>query len=82
MRGCNTSPSPAFAWLRTKNGPRNKRGPLSFTVTLAPRKVGAAGLPHRPYRSPGILSGFTDTDTLVSSAVRMIRVCSTVCAAG
>src|SRR4051794_25949936 len=34
------------------------------------------------YRSPGCLDGLTDTGTLRSSAVRMIRVCSTVCAAG
>src|SRR4051812_16038267 len=34
------------------------------------------------YRSPGCFDGFTETGTLRSSAVRMIRVCSTVCAAG
>ena len=34
------------------------------------------------YRSPGCLVGFTDTGTSRSSAVRMIRFCSTVCAAG
>ena len=33
-------------------------------------------------RSPGSFAGFTDTGSSRSSAVRMIRFCSTVCAAG
>src|SRR3954469_23203018 len=34
------------------------------------------------YPPAGCFDGFTETGTLKSSAVRMIRVCSTVCAAG
>ncbi len=37
---------------------------------------------RRRYLSPGCLSGFTDTGTSGSSAARMIRLCSIVCAAG
>ena len=65
---------------------------IGFTVA-AHRRDGAHGSPARraarssrspsaTQRSPGCLSGFTDTGTDRSSAVRMIRFCSIVWAAG
>lgn len=43
---------------------------------------GGAAEPRRGYRSPGCLAGLTETGIERSSAVRMMRVCSTVWAAG
>lgn len=40
------------------------------------------GLRSGYYRSPGALAGLTDTGTERSSAVRMMRFCSAVWAAG
>ena len=53
---------------------------IGFTVAAAIAAATAAC--GRAQRSPGCLSGFTDTGTERSSAVRMIRFCSIVWAAG
>ncbi len=53
---------------------------IGFTVAAAAR--GRGRRLRRAQRSPGCLSGFTDTGTDRSSAVRMIRFCSIVWAAG
>src|SRR6478752_2882082 len=60
-----------------------KRKDFMIDATPAPQlSCGAATHLSAAYRSPGCLVGLTETCTARSSAVRMIRVCSTVCAAG
>src|SRR3954463_11310671 len=60
-----------------------KRKDFMHLATPAPQlSCGAERVLSASYRSPGCLVGLTETGTSRSSAVRMIRVCSTVCAAG
>ena len=47
---------------------------LEVDLALGPDRGG--------YRSPGVLTGYSETGTERSSAVRRMRVCSVVCAAG